>query len=349
MTDTGLLHSEGQTSQTSSITPPVGSVLEVDSREISDADSGIGSEDRESITQSLNSTVTNFRHEHGRRYHAFSENAYWLPNDEIEIERLDIQHHAWRLSLNGKLHVSPIRNDIANAVDIGTGTGQWAIEFADAHPATKVLGTDLSPIQPPWTPANCEFLIDNAEQDWIFEERFDFVHSRMLLMGIHDWPRFFRQAWDALKPGGWVEMQEVQFPIATVDDGSVPPDAPLLRWSQYVRDAAAKDGIDTMISTQFRAMLEERGFVRIKEVPIKWPVGPWPKGNKEKEVGRWMLENTRQFISAIALALFTKRLGWSTEAVEVFLVDVRKDLEDRRRHYYWQMRIFSAQKPEEAT
>lgn len=33
-------------------------------------------------------------------------------------------------------------------LDIGTGTGIWAIDFADEHPETTVIGTDLSPIQP---------------------------------------------------------------------------------------------------------------------------------------------------------------------------------------------------------
>jgi len=33
-------------------------------------------------------------------------------------------------------------------LDIGTGTGIWAIDYADAHPDSSVIGVDLSPIQP---------------------------------------------------------------------------------------------------------------------------------------------------------------------------------------------------------
>jgi hypothetical protein len=32
-------------------------------------------------------------------------------------------------------------------LDIGTGTGAWAIDFADEYPKAEVIGTDLSPIQ----------------------------------------------------------------------------------------------------------------------------------------------------------------------------------------------------------
>lgn len=33
-------------------------------------------------------------------------------------------------------------------LDLGTGTGIWAIDFADEYPSANVIGTDLSPIQP---------------------------------------------------------------------------------------------------------------------------------------------------------------------------------------------------------
>ena len=39
-------------------------------------------------------------------------------------------------------------------VDVGTGTGIWAMDFADAHPESQVLGIDLSPIQPRFVPPN---------------------------------------------------------------------------------------------------------------------------------------------------------------------------------------------------
>jgi ubiquinone/menaquinone biosynthesis C-methylase UbiE len=57
----------------------------------------------------------------------------------------------------GKLHSSPLKNrTIHNALDIGTGTGIWAIDFADVHPETQVLGIDLSPIQPNLRPTKSQ-------------------------------------------------------------------------------------------------------------------------------------------------------------------------------------------------
>lgn len=55
--------------------------------------------------------------------------------------------------LRGKLHKAPIE-DPQRILDIGTGTGIWAIDIADEYPMAQVLGTDLSPNQPKWVPPN---------------------------------------------------------------------------------------------------------------------------------------------------------------------------------------------------
>jgi methylase of polypeptide subunit release factors len=60
----------------------------------------------------------------------------------------DLQHHLWKATLHGKLFLAPIKDNPQNVLDLGTGTGIWAIEFADKYPSASVLGTDLSPIQP---------------------------------------------------------------------------------------------------------------------------------------------------------------------------------------------------------
>jgi hypothetical protein len=60
----------------------------------------------------------------------------------------DLQHHLCRLTLHGKSHLAPIKPDLQNVLDFGTGTGIWAIEFAEEYPSANVLGTDLSPIRP---------------------------------------------------------------------------------------------------------------------------------------------------------------------------------------------------------
>ena len=111
----------------------VGQTLEVDSTEEFDAEPALT--DQMPIATSPAPNVTEYSDRHGRRYHTFEEDAYWLPNGDTEIKHLGIQHHTWRLALNGKLYTSPIPNDVQYVVDTGTGVGQWAIQFADSHPS----------------------------------------------------------------------------------------------------------------------------------------------------------------------------------------------------------------------
>jgi tRNA G46 methylase TrmB len=59
-----------------------------------------------------------------------------------------LQHHICKLTLDGKSHPAPIKVDIKNVLDIGTGTGIWAIEFGSEFPSAAIVGIDLSPVSP---------------------------------------------------------------------------------------------------------------------------------------------------------------------------------------------------------
>jgi predicted O-methyltransferase YrrM len=48
---------------------------------------------------------------------------YAFPNDEQELERLDMQHAMMTLLINNKLFWSPIAPDPHKILDLGTGTG----------------------------------------------------------------------------------------------------------------------------------------------------------------------------------------------------------------------------------
>jgi hypothetical protein len=140
-------------------------------------------------TQSLGS-VCQYIEENGRTYHSFRKGRYMFPNDEPELDRLDIQHHLFFLTFGCKLFISPI-TQTKRVLDAGTGTGIWAMQFADKYPEAEVFGIDLSPIQPKFVPPNLTFIIDDLEEDyWTCGANFDFIYSRMMTASFRDWPRF---------------------------------------------------------------------------------------------------------------------------------------------------------------
>lgn len=250
------------------------------------------------------------------------------------MDRLDLQHHAFRLTLDGKLYRAPIAKDVQRVLDVGTGTGIWAIEFADEHPSAHVIGTDLSPIQPEQVPPNCEFLIDDCTQDWIFHNPFDFIHTRAMVAAIRNWDRLFEQAYANLKPGGYIECQELTFPIKCMDSDMTAENSALVRWSDLFFEAAGKAGLDATGPRHLAPKLQAAGFVNVHVKTYKWPLGKWAKGAKFKLLGRYVYQDLWDALPSLSLGLFTRVLGWSRDEVEVFLAECRQEGKRKDRHFY---------------
>ncbi|KAI1387972.1 S-adenosyl-L-methionine-dependent methyltransferase [Hypoxylon trugodes] len=142
-------------------------------------------------------------HKFGR---TFNRN-YFLPTDKLEQERNNLQHEISVEAHDGELYLCPVVNP-RRVLDIGTGTGIWAVEFGMRNPDSDVLGIDLNPTpQPPYIVPNCHFQIADVYDDWGFGHRFDFIHIRSLGEPV-DKTRLFKLIHDNLEPGGWVEFQE---------------------------------------------------------------------------------------------------------------------------------------------
>jgi hypothetical protein len=127
----------------------------VDSDEF-DTDDGYGSDANTTASTSLAESVRDYVYENGRRYHRFREGRYNFPNDDVEYvppylspthapavavwrwrrgfadgiyrqQREDMKHAMVKM-LCGQLYFAPIGEHPHEILDIGTGTGIWAIE-----------------------------------------------------------------------------------------------------------------------------------------------------------------------------------------------------------------------------
>ncbi|KAH8893458.1 S-adenosyl-L-methionine-dependent methyltransferase [Thozetella sp. PMI_491] len=307
---------------------------------LDDADSALGSV--QSSSASFREEMIRQRREHGREYQGYMEAKYVLPMDEQELERLDFQCHLVWLTLGKQNGFAPIKSP-ARALDVGTGTGIWAIQFADEHPETEVLGVDLAPVQPDFVPPNLSFEVDDLEQHWNFSRKFNYIHSQLMIGAFQDWPKFFRQSYEFLEPDGYLEVHDIDF-VIKCDDGSLPYDSALVRWHIHMHEAAAKAGFPLDAISKVPDMMRGAGYTDIVARPLKWPINTWPKDAKHKELGRWAMENFIWGCESMSLALFTRVLGWSAEEVSVFMAHVRNDLRNRKMHAYWNFWVIYGRK-----
>lgn len=133
-------------------------------------DGGYVSDSEPTISSSLVSSVGDFVFEYGRRFHKFHEGAYLFPNDEREQEREDMKHSMIVSLCGGKLHYAPLESP-HKILDVGTGTGVWAI---DSMIIQAIFPSFFSP-SPPFpnssfllfdlTPVTCQ-LMPNSRILW---------------------------------------------------------------------------------------------------------------------------------------------------------------------------------------
>jgi methylase of polypeptide subunit release factors len=80
----------------------------------------------------------------GRRY--LADAPYLLPADDREINRLDFQHYMLRYALRGN-YLAPVAHP-QSILDVGCGTGRWALEMAREFPHANVVALDITPPPP---------------------------------------------------------------------------------------------------------------------------------------------------------------------------------------------------------
>ncbi|OIW23061.1 S-adenosyl-L-methionine-dependent methyltransferase [Coniochaeta ligniaria NRRL 30616] len=313
-------------------------------------DEGLGSDAASSTSASLSSSVRDYVFENNRRYHRYQEGRYLLPNDEPEQEREDMKHAMVVTVCDGLLHFAPISNPQRILDKSEKGRLRWSMRrgsypqlnirvpglltepfwstVGDEYPEAEVIGIDLSPIQPNWVPPNVKFMVDDAEAEWLFgSDTFDLVHARFVCMAIKNWPRMLTRAYDAIKPGGWIELQELRF-VVQCDDDTCPPDYGYGRFVDHCMSGFRTFGVDPLSMERNAELLVESGFRDVQEKVWKVPIGTWPRDPKLKKVGLYNRAMLYDALEAVSLAPLTRGLKWSTAEVEVFLINVRKSLMD---------------------
>ena len=235
------------------------------------------------------------------------------------------------------------------------------IVVADAYEGASVVAIDLSPHQTSWVPPNLKFMVDDAESEWLYpQNHFDYVHTRHTIQAFKNWPLLMERAFayvllsisfrnsnfnhSHIKPGGWMECQELDhFPRC--EDGTMEPDNWMVKYWDMVADGLVPFGVCFRDAPKLKGMMEAAGFINITERLFFTPIGPWPKNRALKEVGLYWRAVLMEGLEAIALAPLIKGLGWEKAEVDVLCARTRAAYLERSTHAYMPFYILYGQKP----
>lgn len=302
--------------------------LEVDPTILASDDSS--TDDSKSIASSTTSvaeSIFNYRRLHGRPYSSSHTTEYWTPVDDIQNEAFDFFHNAHVMISDDQLFSAPINDDPANVLDVGTGTGIWAIDFAYQFPRAEVTGTDMNATQPSWVPKNCSFIVDDVLLDWSFPvNHFDFIHVRGLYGSVPDWSKLYSKVLDHVKPGGWFEHVETECRLET-DHAKLPADHVFNQWADLFYAGGDKMGRTFAIARghDMKELMENAGFVDVVEKKIKMPMHGWARDKKMRDVGLMSQLALDQAIEGLAVFLLTQVHGWDHDEAMVFTNKFRQE------------------------
>ena len=125
----------------------------------------------------------------------------------------DRQHLAHVIGLGGlypcpeqvEALLAPAQGETKYILDLGCGTGSWAVAMAERFPHTLVTGVDSAPtpLDRSLFPSNLVMEIDDINLGLShFYGQFDLVHMRCVIAGIHDIDKTLLDIVLCLKPGG---------------------------------------------------------------------------------------------------------------------------------------------------
>ncbi|EEA24562.1 hypothetical protein EYB25_004313 [Talaromyces marneffei] len=290
-------------------------------------------DDNNSDSTTVTPSITDYIYENGRRYHRYREGSYPLPNDETEQERLQLCHTIWSLLLNDEPWKAPLSHPL-KVLDIGCGTGEWAVMVGEMFPSATVIGTDLSPIQPTLVPPNVKFYVEDAEDEWTFDKGFDLIHGRMLAGSIDDWTKFFRQAFGQLKPGGWIEMNEFEAMFYYRDQNGEQSDQLNMLVKVFNKQSSTAFGKGFNDVLLIPEAMRDAGFEDIDMDIQRVPIGTWHEDTHLRDLGKTAHSAAVQSIEPYILALGTRVMMDPAESVLDIVRATRDSLDNPDYHLY---------------
>ncbi|CAI2169202.1 16858_t:CDS:2 [Funneliformis geosporum] len=277
-----------------------------------------------------NNRKEEFKYVDGRRYHNVPNLRYHLPNDDIEIDRLHLQHYLtryiWQSNYSAPVHeLLEHGGKEVRVLDVGCGPGTWILEMASDYPKTEDFhGTDISSLFPSAIkPFNSSFSQQNVLEGLNFpDNHFDYVYMRFLMLAFstEQWkdvviPELVR----VTKKGGYVEIMEW--------DVNIYKSGPITKrlMNSMIADFRSHNFDDCIIATIPEFMKENQ------MTDIEKDFRDCPQGRYAGKLGSLNLDNATT-IFRMYKPKFSKEYGMNSEEYDQLIEDFIKEMDTYKSH-----------------
>lgn len=185
---------------------------------------------------------------------------------------------------------------------MGCGTGIATIQIASILPSATIYGLDLTPVpetSKEMAPINIVWAQGNAldvdynqtGSDVMSREIFtpgglDYIFGRMLFLGINNWPKYFSTTSHALKSGGIIEHQDLDWKFYRVGASECVSDD--WEWHKAIVSGAEKSGLSTTSGSDAASLMKESGLGVVSVQTFEFSFVPSSRTPNSQAMGRYV-------------------------------------------------------------
>ncbi|KAK0336868.1 hypothetical protein LTR91_020547 [Friedmanniomyces endolithicus] len=250
-------------------------------------------------------------------------------------------HNAWyNVALDNRLHLATLRPGPLRILDIGYGTGIWAVEMKKIYPDSEIIAIDIGNDHPTvdedghpvhhgvdWRPG-----VDFMQEDWGLKDgSFDFIHAgmRWKLGRLH--PQISGQA----------EFLELDW-TPRCDVATSPASSDVSRWWQAMKIASTSLGKPLDYPADIETLVRRAGCTvlnhRVIDVQTAEDLFNLNADDPQIRITHWyrifMFTPAYKTLNGMSMALLTRQLGWTPADVAALVLRVNYQLNLTHSPYY---------------
>lgn len=236
----------------------------------------------------------------GKTYRMDGDRSYPFVASTEEHDRLEEQSAGINEVMFDKPFRAPIESP-SKIIDIGCGTGLQTDLLAKRYPNATIVGIDRSPVpdlRP--KPDNVTYVLGDfhellsSKHKLLQPGTFDLVYGRMLLLAVSSWPQHLENMKAMLKPGGYIECQEIDFhEIYDKTDRLLSAN---WKWPEVWARWPKEQGLDITMAKQLPSLLQGAGFGAVENLHFPMPFREgWKEHPESEKISKYLNWASRIF------------------------------------------------------